>query len=349
MREAELTDHLLEFTEEETFYRQYYMAKRSPGELEAFLSKLDAAYLSRRKYVLPELKSSLDLHFVSERWVWQGSTEDIYIHKHPRYMPEWDFVHEFYELVFAFAGGFILHVSGHVVEMEPGFVCLIPPGVHHHVSIFNNSISLNTKVRRSTFQTSFFPLLTGNDVLAQFFLNTMYIGDYKDYILFHSGNDGQLKKLFSKVYLEQYNREKYYSKMMNSLLSIIFSHLMRRHEDTLETAMSGQNRLKKLEAILSYIGSNYHHVTLGDLAREFHFTEQYLSKYIRENAGITFKEILRRIRLGHARELLEATDLTIDRVSEASGYANVEHFSRQFKGQYGMSPSAYRKEKLRPV
>ena len=344
MEENGLHRHLLETTEEEFFYRQYHEAKRSPEQLAAFLSSSDAGYLSRHKFVLPEMKQSLDLHFDNENWFWEDPQNDIFIHKHPRYMPEWDFVHEYYELVFAYDGSFDLHVSGQVVQMRPGFVCIIPPGVHHHISIFDDSIALNTKVRKSTFHSSFSPFLTGDDMLARFFLNTIYIGDHKDFILFRSEGDQRLKALFSEVYLEHFNREKYYPGIMNSLLSIIFSHLMRRYEDAVETAAVSQNRLKKLEAMLSYIESNYRNVSLGQLAKEFYFSEQYLSKYIKDNTGKTFKEIVQSKRLENAKKLLETSNLTVGKISEASGYPSAEHFMRQFKERFGVSPAAYRKE-----
>ena len=347
MKEDDLFQHLQEFTEEETFYKQYSAAKCSPSQLEGFISSLDAANLSRHKYVLPELKNSLDLNFISEAWVWNDSDRDIFIHKHPRFMPEWDFVHEFYELIYAYNGSFDLHISGYIIRMEQGFVCLIPPGVHHHISIFDDTIALNSKIRKSTFQSSFSPLLTSNDVIAQFFLNTMYIGDYKDYILFHSKNNKQLHDLFTAIYLEQLNQEKYYNKIMNSLLSIVLTILMRHYEDTLETALSGHNRLRKLESILSFIEANYRTVSLRGLAKEFFFSEQYLSKYIKENSGKTFNTIIREIRLDKARLLLETTDLTISKISDASGYACAEHFMRQFKKQFGASPTEYRRNYIK--
>ena len=342
MRNDELFGHLQEFSPEEKFYYQYYMAKRDPEQLDAFLASLDAAVLSRHRYVVPELQGSLQLNFTSESWVWEDSAKDIYIHKHPRYMPEWDFTHEFYELVFACYGSFDLHISGHSIPMQPGFVCLIPPDTHHHISIFNNSIALNTKIRKSTFHTAFSPLLTGNDILARFFLNTMYIGDYRDYILFKCSGDEKLTELFSEVYLEHYNQEKYYPKITNSLLSIIFSYLMRHHEESLETARTGQRRMRKIEAILGYIETNFRSVSLKELSKEFYFSEQYLSKYIRDNTGKTFQDIVLSIRLENARRLLETSNLSIGKISEACGYASAEHFTRQFKRQYGRSPTGYR-------
>ncbi|MFF7122409.1 helix-turn-helix domain-containing protein [Streptomyces sp. NPDC008240] len=51
---------------------------------------------------------------------------------------------------------------------------------------------------------------------------------------------------------------------------------------------------------------------------------------------------LREARLRHAARLLEATDLTVERVAAASGFPSPFHFSRVFRERYGVPPGAYR-------
>ncbi|MFI2206183.1 helix-turn-helix domain-containing protein [Streptomyces sp. NPDC020192] len=51
---------------------------------------------------------------------------------------------------------------------------------------------------------------------------------------------------------------------------------------------------------------------------------------------------LREARLRHAARLLEATDLTVERVAAASGFPSPYHFSRVFRERYGVPPGAYR-------
>jgi AraC family transcriptional regulator, arabinose operon regulatory protein len=53
-------------------------------------------------------------------------------------------------------------------------------------------------------------------------------------------------------------------------------------------------------------------------------------------------EALRRARLEHAAQLLDATDLDVGRVARASGFASAFHFSRAFRDQFGMPPRDYR-------
>ncbi|PTH83973.1 AraC family transcriptional regulator [Streptomyces sp. A244] len=51
---------------------------------------------------------------------------------------------------------------------------------------------------------------------------------------------------------------------------------------------------------------------------------------------------LREARLRHAARLLESTDLPVERVAAASGFASPFHFNRAFRERYGAPPGAYR-------
>ncbi|CAL9281507.1 Arabinose operon regulatory protein [Streptomyces sp. enrichment culture] len=54
---------------------------------------------------------------------------------------------------------------------------------------------------------------------------------------------------------------------------------------------------------------------------------------------------LREARLRHAARLLEGTDLPVERVAAASGFASPFHFNRVFRERYGIPPGAYRAQR----
>lgn len=101
---------------------------------------------------------------------------------------------------------------------------------------------------------------------------------------------------------------------------------------------------ERLNEIMNYIQSNYLSVTLESLSEEFHLSKQYLSKYIKEKSGNTFGDIVKLIRMKKAKALLKNESMQIEVISEKVGYLNVEHFNRQFKKQFGMTPGQYRKQ-----
>ena len=102
------------------------------------------------------------------------------------------------------------------------------------------------------------------------------------------------------------------------------------------------NKDERINSIINYIQENYLTVTLDDLSSQFYLSKPYLSKYIKEKSGMTFGENVKRIRLNKASTLLRNGNMKVERVAEAAGYQNVEHFNRLFKKKYGMTPVQYR-------
>lgn len=96
--------------------------------------------------------------------------------------------------------------------------------------------------------------------------------------------------------------------------------------------------------IMNFIQNNYTNVTLDMLAEEFHFTKPYMSKYISINAGKTFSEIVRDIRMKKACELLKSSRISVEMVAARVGYPSAEHFNRLFRKKYGVTPMQYRKK-----
>jgi 2-isopropylmalate synthase len=98
-------------------------------------------------------------------------------------------------------------------------------------------------------------------------------------------------------------------------------------------------------AMQNYIQVNYQTVTLSELAEEFHLSEPYVSKYIKEKSGKTFGDLVQNARMKKARTLLRNSSMTVENIAYAAGYQNVEHFNRQFKKKFGITPVEYRNQK----
>ncbi len=119
-------------------------------------------------------------------------------------------------------------------------------------------------------------------------------------------------------------------------LSVAINHLLD------EVSKKKLNLDPRMQEIQNYIQTNYRTVTLGDLSEKFYLSTPYLSKYIKEKTGMTFSDMVTELRMQHACSMLKSQGLTIEQIAEEVGYPSVEHFSRQFKKIFGITPAAYR-------
>lgn len=86
-------------------------------------------------------------------------------------------------------------------------------------------------------------------------------------------------------------------------------------------------------------------VTVAELASLCGISEVYFRKLFLAKFGISPKEHMISLRIGYAKQLLEAADLSVSEVAAACGYAEPSHFSREFSKRVGCSPNDYKRSR----
>jgi two-component system response regulator YesN len=126
----------------------------------------------------------------------------------------------------------------------------------------------------------------------------------------------------------------------------------RRLVDLLRTAIAFRNgnragygdpTISKARAYLSQHYANPN-LMLQDVAGEVHLSQSHFSTVFAQETGLTFTQYLTGLRIGKAKELLEATDMRSSQIAQEVGYNDSHYFSYLFKKTTGMTPSDYRRE-----
>jgi len=84
-------------------------------------------------------------------------------------------------------------------------------------------------------------------------------------------------------------------------------------------------------------------LTVGDLAARAHLAPRTLIRRFHAATGTTPMRWLLRLRLDRARELLETTDLPVDRIAECTGLGSPANLRHHFTRVVGTPPSSYRR------
>ncbi len=94
--------------------------------------------------------------------------------------------------------------------------------------------------------------------------------------------------------------------------------------------------------VLEYLEENYDkNPGLNELADRAELNPAYLSLLFKEEVGVSFVKYLTELRMGKARELLDA-GYRVGEVSEMVGYSNYRYFCDIFKKHEGKTPNEYK-------
>lgn len=83
-------------------------------------------------------------------------------------------------------------------------------------------------------------------------------------------------------------------------------------------------------------------LTVADLAATVHLSPSRLAHLFREATGEAPIQMLLRLRLRQAARLLAFSTLSVAEIAAEVGFESPFYFSRQFRRQFGISPTAYR-------
>jgi AraC-like DNA-binding protein len=87
--------------------------------------------------------------------------------------------------------------------------------------------------------------------------------------------------------------------------------------------------------------------TLCELGERYDMCGKYFSDVFKKHIGISPIDYLISCRMEQAKKLLESTECSVKEIGESVGYKDAMYFSRQFRGQFGVSPSNYRQYRQR--
>lgn len=94
---------------------------------------------------------------------------------------------------------------------------------------------------------------------------------------------------------------------------------------------------------LQYIEEHYQEkIMLSEVAEHIYVSQWHLSKLLHRHTGQNFSEILNKVRIDKAKDLLKNPALRIGEISEEVGFADMAHFSKVFKRMVGISAIEYR-------
>lgn len=270
---------------------------------------------------------------------------DIFVIRHFNYLNDILHSHNYFEVSYVFKGSCKFLFEKEERTLTEGELCIIAPMSSHNIIVDNSdSIVITMSIRRSTFDSAFFNLLSTNDLLSYFFRTILYTKTSPNYLLFHTNNSIDIKLIIKNLIMENYKGDVYYNSCSISWANILFSTILRNYSETVQ--FNNYDIYGNFSEILQFIQQNYRNLTLAELAEHFHYSEAHLSTLIKKSVGLNFTTLITNLKMADAKDYLINTKLSVEKICEYVGYHSVDHFSRTFKKYYKVSPQQYRKSLL---
>lgn len=130
--------------------------------------------------------------------------------------------------------------------------------------------------------------------------------------------------------------------VMDELLQTTDRHWLNDAMVPAAYASRGQQRIVRL---MQYIRENFRkEISVESAASVAGLQLHAFCRYFKALTHRTFSDFLNEMRVGHACQLLQQSDLPITQVAYECGYTNISYFNRSFRRIKNATPKAYRQQ-----
>ena len=99
----------------------------------------------------------------------------------------------------------------------------------------------------------------------------------------------------------------------------------------------------RLQKVKQYVDQHFtENITVKMAADVACLEKKYFSNYFHTKTGVRFTDYVSRMRIDHAKKLMESQDTPISEIALVVGYRNLRTFERAFKKNTGITPMQFR-------
>ena len=151
-------------------------------------------------------------------------------------------------------------------------------------------------------------------------------------------------EFIDNIKIELQEKETGYEQIVNSSFLMLITILSRSY-----IGSANRVNLKAMPLIpaIAYMQAHYDEKnTLNELAGMVNFSTRHFNRLFQETYRMTPIQYLLRLRIERACKLLEEkVEMSVTDIAHVCGFNNSNYFTRVFRNEYGMAPTAYRESK----
>lgn len=251
-----------------------------------------------------------------------------------------------YLLIFVQEGSFHLYVEGEQYRLRDGDFCFIQPGELHSFEGTTNTITpfAHMDIFYNPLRHNSFPTRPGQVELDEFAeLRQPKLNDYDDTdvpVHIVPKDPTRFRDTFLKA-IALWKEQTHIAQLeAQQLAAEVVMMLLKSYGKNGRTA-AGDGLFNWVTSYCSLHLAE--RLTVERLASQAQLSASQFSLLFRRSFGQSPYQYIMRLRVQHAQELLAGSTLSLARIAELCGFADIHHFSKTFKKSTGQSPFAYRR------
>jgi AraC-like DNA-binding protein len=252
---------------------------------------------------------------------------------------EAEHLHEFVEIVYIRSGEGTHGIDGVEYSVRRGSLLFINYKQTHffrtdtEMELYNILLDPEWISEKLIEPENAFELLT----LSAFSEFAQRIGADQPFLNFSGGERSRLERLLDEMLEEQEGKQAGFETVLkaqaNILLTVVFRAMAGR---SAEQATMGPEFLENLRQRCS------EKLTLQELARSCFYNPSYFSRIFKQKFHMSLTEYVTRKRIDNAMRLLCSTTLSVDEISQKTGFVDRSTFYAAFSRITGTTPAQYR-------
>ena len=254
-------------------------------------------------------------------------------------------IYSYVLITYCLSGTFRMTVDGQAVELEPGTCVVLDRHVPHGVECTGpKDIGLNIVLAEEFFEGR---LLDGMaDLASPFATELMTLGaPHAGWRYYDTREDEFARTCVERVLCEKLEPDMTSPFLVDFFLAALLTHLLRTYEPRGQLDDVAWERAELIGMVREYISLHYQEGNLSQMASDLGYERTYLSKFVRQATGSTFKQLVNVERMRRAALMLRGTNKPIYEIAEEVGLSNLTSFYQRFREYAGCTPQDYRKQR----
>lgn len=267
----------------------------------------------------------------------------INIRKHTRFIEFPAHKHNYIEFNYVYKGKLTEIIHNKKITLEKGEIIFLNKDIIHSIEKSSNDDIIINFIIKPEFFDFILNLSESDNIIFSFLLKSIYLNKNNkgEYLYFKVSDEKGIQEILEKIIIEIYEPNIVSSTTIKLLVGLLIVELIKKPNNIEVYSEDNYDNLIMIE-VLKYIDKNYTNATLFEIAKTLKQPHYKISKLVKKQTNMTFKELLQEKRLNKAKQLLNETDISVVEIISLVGYENLTYFYKIFKEKYGYTPKNYK-------